>query len=95
MPTLIRLVITLLFLAGLVYAGMIALVSTVQPTPKDVTIRIPSRDLLGGGAPALPGSSAAPAPAEAEPAPAEPAAEPAAQGAVDPASTEEALPGTP
>ena len=69
MPTLIRLIITLLFLAGLVYAGMVALVSFVEPTPKQTTIRIPARELLGGGAPALPGTAA---PAE------EPAAEPAA-----------------
>ncbi|HLV82615.1 MAG TPA: hypothetical protein VKY62_02435 [Devosia sp.] len=57
MPTLIRLIITLLFLAGLVYAGMVALVSFVEPAPKQVTIRIPARDLLGGGAPVLPGST--------------------------------------
>jgi hypothetical protein len=98
MPTLIRLVITLLFLVGLVYAGMFALVSYVQPTPKEVTIRIPSRDLLGGGAPALPGSTAAPAPAEPEPAPTdpEPAEEPEPEAAAtNPASAEEALPGTP
>ena len=67
MPTLIRLIITLLFLAGLVYAGMIALVAFVEPTPKETTIRIPARELLGGGAPALPGTAA----------PAEPAVEPA------------------
>lgn len=75
MPTLIRLIITLLFLAGLVYAGMFALVAFVEPTPKEVTIRIPQRDLLSGGQPALPGT----APAQestAEPAP-EPSAEPA------------------
>ncbi|WP_442881865.1 histidine kinase [Devosia sp.] len=63
MPTLIRLIITLLFLAGLVYAGMVALIAFVEPTPKEVTIRIPARDLLSGGQPALPGS--APSPAEA------------------------------
>jgi hypothetical protein len=57
MPTLIRLIITLLFLAGLVYVGMFALVAFVEPTPKQVTIRIPARDLLNGGAPALPGAS--------------------------------------
>ena len=73
MPTLIRLVITLLFLAGLVYAGMFALVSFVEPTQKEVTIRIPSRDLLAGGQPALPGQTA---PAET---PAEAPAIPAAQ----------------
>ena len=54
MPTLIRLIITLLFLAGLVYAGMIALIAYVEPTPKEVLIRIPTRDLLSGGQPALP-----------------------------------------
>lgn len=57
MPTLIRLVITLLFLAGLVYAGMFALVSFVEPTQKDITIRIPQRDLLSGGQTALPGAA--------------------------------------
>lgn len=58
MPTLIRLIIMLLFLAGLVYAAMFALVAFVEPTPKEQTIRIPARDLLGGGAPALPGTAA-------------------------------------
>lgn len=71
MPTLIRLIIILLFLAGLAYGAMFALVTFVQPSPKEVTIRIPQRELLGGGAPALPGSTTTPAPAEA--APAEPA----------------------
>lgn len=71
MPTLIRLIITLLFLAGLAYAGMVALIAFVEPTPKEVTIRIPTRDLLSGGQPALPGTE--PAPAEAtETAPASP-----------------------
>lgn len=60
MPTLFRLLITLLFLAGLVYAGMIALVAFVQPTPREVTIRIPQRELVSGGAPALPGTTTAP-----------------------------------
>ena len=71
MPTLIRLIIILLFLAGLAYGAMFALVTFVQPSPKEVTIRIPQRELLGGGAPALPGSATPSAPAEA--APAEPA----------------------
>ena len=57
MPTLIRLIITLLFLAGLVYVGMFALVVYVQPTPKQVSIRIPARDLLAGGNAPLPGSA--------------------------------------
>lgn len=67
MPTLIRLVITLLFLAGLVYAGMFALVAFVEPTPKEQTIRIPQRDLLAGGQAALPGTVAEPVSPAAEP----------------------------
>lgn len=47
MPTLFRLLITLLFLAGLVYAGMFALVTFVEPRPKDVSQRISPRDLVG------------------------------------------------
>lgn len=47
MPTLFRLLITVLFLGGLVYAGMFALVTFVQPEPKPVSVRIPTRDLLG------------------------------------------------
>ena len=85
MPTLIRLIITLLFLAGLVYAGMFALVAFVEPTQKEQTIRIPQRDLLAGGQPALPGTQpAAEAPeTEAEPQPA-PAPEPAGEPATAP-----------
>lgn len=59
MPTLIRLIITLLFLAGLVYAGMIALIAFVEPTPKEVTIRIPAAELLNGGQRPLPGTEQA------------------------------------
>ena len=67
MPTLIRLIISLLFLAGLVYAGMIALVSFVQPTPKEVTIRIPAAELLNGGQRPLPGTQPATVDAPATP----------------------------
>lgn len=56
MPTLIRLIITLLFLAGLVYAGMFVLVAFVEPKPKEVTIRIPARDLLNESAPGTAGT---------------------------------------
>jgi hypothetical protein len=56
MPSLIRLVITLLFLAGLVYAGMFALVTFVEPTPKEVSQRIPTRELLGETAAERPGT---------------------------------------
>ncbi|WDR01402.1 histidine kinase [Devosia algicola] len=51
MPTLIRLVIVLLFLAGLAYGGMIGLIAYVQPTPKEVTVRISTTDLLRASAP--------------------------------------------
>lgn len=47
MPTLFRMLITLIFLGGLVYAGMFALISFVEPTPKEVSQRVPTRDLLG------------------------------------------------
>ncbi|WP_425283767.1 hypothetical protein [Devosia soli] len=55
MPTLFRLLITILFLAGLVYAGMFALVSFVEPQPKERTINVPARELLGETAPTRPG----------------------------------------
>jgi hypothetical protein len=80
MPTLIRLIITLLFLAGLVYAGMFLLVAFVEPTPKEVTIRIPARDLLNESAPTPAGQTAVPAepPSLVAPAPEVPATGPAA-----------------
>jgi hypothetical protein len=42
-PTLIRLVVALLFLVGLGYAGMFALAVFVDPGQKQVTVNIPSR----------------------------------------------------
>lgn len=54
MPTLFRLLITIVFLVGLVYAGMFALVSFVEPTPKAVTLRLSTQDLLGESAPTRP-----------------------------------------
>lgn len=45
MPTLIRLVIALLFLVGLGYAAMFALTVMVDPGEKDITVRIPAREL--------------------------------------------------
>lgn len=47
MPSLIRFLIVLLFLAGLVFGGMVALTIFVEPVEKDVTVRIPARDLFG------------------------------------------------
>lgn len=46
MPTLIRLVVVLLVLVGLAYGGMFALVAMVEPKDKEVTLRIPARDLV-------------------------------------------------
>lgn len=45
MPTLVRLFVVLLFLAGLVLAGMVALTLFVDPGEKEITVRIPARDL--------------------------------------------------
>lgn len=46
MPTLIRLIVGLLFLVGLFYAGMFALTVFVDPGEKEITVRIPARDLV-------------------------------------------------
>jgi hypothetical protein len=46
MPTLIRLFVVLLVLAGLAYGAMVGLVMMVQPADKEVTVRIPARDLV-------------------------------------------------
>lgn len=46
MPTLIRFAIVLLFLAGLAYGAMFALTVFVEPRDKDVTVRVPARDLF-------------------------------------------------
>jgi hypothetical protein len=46
MPTLIRLIVLLAVLAGLAYGGMFALVMVVDPGEKDITVRIPTRDLV-------------------------------------------------
>ena len=46
MPSLIRFLIVLLFLAGLVFGGMVALTVFVHPVDKEVTMKIPARDLF-------------------------------------------------
>jgi hypothetical protein len=46
MPTLIRLLIVLIVLGGLGLAGMVALTVMVDPGEKDITIKIPARDLV-------------------------------------------------
>ncbi len=83
MPTLIRLFVVLAVLGGLGFAGMIALTVMVDPGEKDITIKIPARELVPaagdpGGAidlndlPApvnvVPRASAEPTPAPEEPA---------------------------
>src|SRR5688572_18012709 len=89
MPTLIRLFVILLVLAGLVYGGMIALVAMVKPPEELVTIRIPARELVP---PAereplvrreIDTSRTATSPAPAEPAAGEPAATPAEAAPAD------------
>ncbi len=49
MPTLIRLFLFLLVLAGLGFGGMIALTTMVDPGEKDITIKIPARELVPSG----------------------------------------------
>lgn len=46
MPTLIRLIVILLVLVGIGYGAMFGLVMMVEPRDKDVTIRIPARNLM-------------------------------------------------
>lgn len=41
MPTLFRFLFILAVLAGMAYAGMVALVTFVEPTPREMTIRVP------------------------------------------------------
>ena len=55
MPTLIRLVIALVFIAGLGYAALFALTVMVDPGEKDITVRVPARDLTPPPAAGLPG----------------------------------------
>ena len=46
MPSLIRLLVVLVVLAIFGFAGMIALTIMVNPPEKDITIKIPTRDLV-------------------------------------------------
>ena len=50
MPTLIRLIVVLLVLAGIAFGVMFALVASVNPRDKQVTIRIPARELVPSAA---------------------------------------------
>jgi hypothetical protein len=42
MPSLIRLLVVLGILAAIVYGGMLALVISVEPTPREMSVRIPA-----------------------------------------------------
>lgn len=91
MPTLIRLIVILLVLVGIGYGAMFGLVMMVEPREKDVTIRIPTRDLMPQAQNQtivrreIDTTRAAPADAPAEPEPAPvPAAEPTATMEVTP-----------
>ena len=47
MPSLIRFLIVILFLGGLVLGTMVALPIFVEPQHKEVTVKVPARDLFG------------------------------------------------
>ena len=46
MPTLIRLIVALLFLGALGFAGLFALTIFVDPGQKPITVKIPQRELV-------------------------------------------------
>lgn len=46
MPTLIRFVFLLALLAAIVFGSMVALTIFVEPTPREMSDRIPARDLF-------------------------------------------------
>ncbi|WP_223479765.1 histidine kinase [Oricola indica] len=45
MPSLIRFLFTLAVLGGIAYGAMWALVSYVEPTPREMTVRIPANKI--------------------------------------------------
>jgi hypothetical protein len=47
-PTLFRFIATLAILAGLVFAGMFALATFVEPTPREMSVTIPAAKLQPG-----------------------------------------------
>ncbi len=67
MPTLIRLFIVLIVLAGLGFAGMIALTMMVDPGEKDITIKIPARELVPAEGPEIIDVNDLPAPVNVAP----------------------------
>jgi hypothetical protein len=87
MPTLIRLFLVLAVLAGLGFAGMFALTVMVDPGEKDITIRIPARELVPADQPDIIDVNDLPAPVNVAPRPSseEPASSevPAEEGTSD------------
>lgn len=68
MPTLIRLFVVLVVLAGLGFAGMIALTMFVDPGEKDITLKIPARELVpANGGPEIIDVNDLPAPVNVAP----------------------------
>ncbi len=67
MPTLIRLIVALLFLGGIGFVGLYALTIFVDPGEKTITVRIPTRDITL--TPVVPEPPAAAPVAEAAPPP--------------------------
>lgn len=45
MPSLIRFLVTCAILVAMVYGGMFALATFVQPTPREISVRIPAAKL--------------------------------------------------
>lgn len=45
MPSLFRFLVIIGFLVGIVYAGMFALVTFVDPKPREITVRVPAERL--------------------------------------------------
>jgi hypothetical protein len=67
MPTLIRLFVVLIVLAGLGFAGMVALTMFVDPGEKDITIKIPARELVPAEGPEVIDVNDLPAPVNVAP----------------------------
>lgn len=45
MPSLIRLLVFCAVIAGLVYGGMFALTTYVEPTPREISVRVPAEKI--------------------------------------------------
>ena len=69
MPTLIRLFLVLVVLGGLGFAGMVGLTLFVDPGEKDITIKIPARELVPAAGPQIIDVNDLPAPVNVAPRP--------------------------